>query len=830
MLKDNYWPSIYSFLDQLQSSRDDFFCQVWGNSRLRFGDSPIHIDDVDIHSAQLVCCAQSQQEPILVVLPDEAPHRIPMLFATALLRQGFNNIYSQENPQNVIYFGPTAGIRDHLSQTYCGDFCLKEIFDQTNLKRTISVNQPTYDFQSSLPHVIFSNMPTNPEEITNTYSPVWCFIDLGNGELLKWFPSCLATLQQKQIAIVACIQNPLSDTIQQCEQAGWQVFRWPYSVYSTTRDEGVSVQPLVLEGNTVESHSEQYQHVYQNLYKLSKKVKGKFGSDAIRIVRQYASSLEQLNTPYKFYEVESQRLWGIYSLLDSQQTAQRFVENLQSDNSPLGTPLHTVCETLNQIHQQLQSMEEPPLWRTLSNLCVPELEENSVRILVFPSEARKTLFALALLAYHNLSADDLASINVWLVSLKRFSQWQRAREYHQGQREIYDNNMPPVEKLWQPLLVGIPRHDARYAPLLRGGKLEVLLHRHQIRPFQYGINQWNRSIHSEHPTNLQTLSALNPNTQQLPSKDNDNRPSKRVVITAPQKWRVEENKEIVVPEIQELFRAPARVDEIAWLMQPDDSIPSDEQVLLDETSSKTEITAHHTMTTDRIIHVTFQEGFHVQFSQDATVQLVLETNTGRQLDERNVRSLRVNDVVLFIHGQNRQDLYELIVSRVHAHPSFTLYLNLIQRWQEEIVQSTEKSKLTLKEILSRMRRLGSQLTTQQAIRLWLNGHVMCPKDERDLQRIASVLDMSFVKQYHSQISRAASRLRGIHIALSRKLNQWLQHDAIEASPDQIYDVIDSDLGITFNDFQDALRLLTVKELRQEEGIFFISDLGQLSKE
>ena len=85
------------------------------------------------------------------------------------------------------------------------------------------------------------------------------------------------------------------------------------------------------------------------------------------------------------------------------------------------------------------------------------------------------------------------------------------------------------------------------------------------------------------------------------------------------------------------------------------------------------------------------------------------------------------------------------------------------------------------------------------------------------------------QQYYREIARAATRLRGIHIGLSRRLNQWLQHDAVETSPDQIDDFIDPELGITFNDFQDALRLLTVKETKQEEGLFLISDLGQLSK-
>ena len=193
-------------------------------------------------------------------------------------------------------------------------------------------------------------------------------------------------------------------------------------------------------------------------------------------------------------------------------------------------------------------MEEPPLWRTLYNFCLPELEEDSVRLLVFPSEARKTLFALALLAYHNFSTDDLASINVWLVSLKRFNQWQREREKHQGQEEVYDNSIPPVEKLWHPLLVGVPRQDAKYAALLRSSKLDILLYQHQIKGLQYNINQWNQAIHDKHPANLQTLLVLNPDRQQFPVTDNGNSLSKRAVIAAPRQWTVEESKEVILPK------------------------------------------------------------------------------------------------------------------------------------------------------------------------------------------------------------------------------------------------------------------------------------------
>ena len=830
MFTDNYWQGVYAFLNHLESSQDTFYREVWGNSRLQFDGSTNQIDDIDMHSAQLVCSAQSQQKPILMVLPDELPHRIPVLFATLLLRQAFNNVNSNGDPQNVVYFGLMASIRDHLSKTYCGEFCLKEIFDQTNLIRTFGSNLPRHDFQNLLPYIVFSNMPTNPEDIIDAYLPAWCFIDLGYGERLNWFPQCLAILKQKRVPAVACIQNPLSGTIQQCEQAGWQIFRWPYLIHNKTHNEGLSIQPIVLQGETVESHSEQFQRVYKSLYALSKKAKGKFASDSVQIARQYASNLEQLIVPYHFYEAESRKFWGIYSLSHSQQTAQRFVESLQNDNSPFSEPLHRVCERLNQIHQQLQFMEEPPLWRTLCNFCVPESAEDRVRLLVFPSEARKTLFALALLAYHNFSTDDLASINVWLVSLKRFNQWQREREKHQGHEDVYDNGIPPVEKLWHPLLVGIPRQDAKYAALLRSSKLDILLYQHQINGFQYNINQWNQAIHDKHPANLQTLLVLSADRQELPVRNISNSVSKRAVIAAPRQWTVEESKEVVLPKAKkELFHVPERVDEIAWLMQLDDNAFPDEQVLLDQTSSKTEITPHNVMTTDQITYITFQEGFHIRFPQNATMQVVLETNTGRKLDERSVRSLRLNDVILFIHGQNRQNLYDLIVSRVHSHHSIALFVSLIERWQEEIAESARKSDFTLEEMLDQMQQRGSELQTTQSIQLWIAGQILCPNKLADLQRIAEILDISFVKRYYREIGRAATRLRGIHIKLSRRLNQWLQHGAVEASPDQVHDFIDSELGITFNDFQDALRLLTVKDIKQEQGIFLISDLGQLSK-
>lgn len=144
-----------------------------------------------------------------------------------------------------------------------------------------------------------------------------------------------------------------------------------------------------------------------------------------------------------------------------------------------------------------------------------------------------------------------------------------------------------------------------------------------------------------------------------------------------------------------------------------------------------------------------------------------------------------------------------------------------------LVACFKKAQMPLSMVLSKMQAKGSQLQTETAIRFWLWGQVMCPSDAKDLQRIADILEMPFVKQYYSQIDRAARRLRGIHISLARRLNTWLEQEALSSNPQAFNAVIDEELGLEFKDFREALMILTVESVIEEDGLFLVSDLGQL---
>jgi hypothetical protein len=91
------------------------------------------------------------------------------------------------------------------------------------------------------------------------------------------------------------------------------------------------------------------------------------------------------------------------------------------------------------------------------------------RLIVFPSAARRQLFALALLARRNLSEEDLHAHRVWLLSLEEL---RRAVRLHviarEGDEEFGPFKIDPALR-WHPVLVGLPSPYVVVTNLLRPG-------------------------------------------------------------------------------------------------------------------------------------------------------------------------------------------------------------------------------------------------------------------------------------------------------------------------------------------------------------------------
>lgn len=824
-MDDSLHKRILETFDYLPRNEDEFFRQLWLEKHLKFEVTAGQPDAIDLHCAQLVCTALSKRQPLLIVLPDHAPRRMPLLFITGLVMHTIDFLGKAQN-HRVVYFGTSATIKNYLSCTFIRNQKLSDIFNQAHLGRAAKTQG---DISGNLPLVVFSYSPTNTESVLETYNPQWVFLDCGDGDNIDWVQPLLERLTERKISGIACVQNSLSNILEIFQECEWNVFSWSsFPICSTPQTE---ITSFVIRSELALTQAEKFQAMSRTLSGCSRQADGRLQRDAWRAVGRYVRGLENLPVPLQFFEAESKHYWGIHSIQMLQQTASRFVEAVETDN--IGKALRKVLVEINPVHKQLAE-NKPPLWLALEQLCIDSPTPEIPAILIFQSRAYRQLFSLAMLAENNIAEHELQALNVWLVSLKRFVQWQLLMEKAKRTGIDAGGISPQLRDSyphWHPILIGVPTqyNYARYTHLLRHRQMGVLLLPHQIHLATWHFDQWATRFDQALPQNLAVLRQFIPN----PAAHNllattDGVVSKRIIVAPEKAVLIDDKAETIRARMLKLFKLAPRAEELAYLMDEFTTQAEANPVAdVDMESAGGYMTPSEAAFIDKALVIRFREKYEAIFSSEDKIQFIVEKPGGRDLQERSVRALRPGDAVLFINGQHRQNLYDLIISRVHDHPTFALHISLIERWQDELVACFKKAQIPLSMVLARMQAKGSQLQTETALRFWLWGRVMCPGDAKDLQRIADILDMPFVKQYHRQIDRAARRLRGIHISLARRLNVWLGQEALSSNPQSFNAMIDEELGLEFKDFREALLILTVESITEEEGLFLTTDLGRL---
>ena len=422
------------------------------------------------------------------------------------------------------------------------------------------------------------------------------------------------------------------------------------------------------------------------------------------------------------------------------------------------------------------------------------------------------MFVLALLSRYNISEDDLSELGISLTSLTEMKTQSLAPS-------------PDAEGTSDSaLLTSLPSTslNASMLPLMSHRTLDIL-----VLPFQQNaLWRWVADLRSSLSASpADARAAIEARAGRVPS-----------VAVPPDTARLElgRGRRIVLRTGQIVTAKDSRplvpsldvTTELSWYMDTseDDEIAAagapgphveDEQVWISEA-----------------IEIRAAGGWRGFFSPDDRLNVVVQSGTQRKTDERFVRSLRAGDRILIIHGQKRQSLYELVISRVHNHPAMELHLALIGKWQEELAESFRARRRigwTYQDVLTKIREQGSGISSTQTIRLWVLGQVLAPDDPKDLFRLAKTMDMGFAEQHHSRINVAARRIRGLHIGLSIRLNRWLK-DQVANVAEQDFEVFDEELGLSFQDFRDSLAVHTIESVQTASGLFLRDSLGAFEQE
>lgn len=822
-----------------------FFDKLWFDRKIRFRESHKELDCIDELSARLVCSSLHTRGQLLVIFPDTKVQRSAALFATALAMSGIGSIKAGTEGGCVIYFGTTLGIRSQLADMSFGKTQLSSVFSQTYGRSTPRVPMKTV---GRLPSVICVYSPLDPIDLISRYQPFWVAIDCGDATSIQWVPSLLNYLRERLIPVIAWSSNPLSSIRKEFLSVGAQIFKWPcmgigcdsLDIEDTESSEVfdmftksprvASIVPCLINGWATKALSDHFSRAQRALVAVMREKPGRLGRDTVFAGWKYLRALERIAIPIDLFDSEFDHYWGIRSISLLRHAYERFVSAVQ-----VGSP--NICGQLEVIKYHLDFVDDafrekaPPRWNALIELCLKDVPDGHARVLIFSSAAQKSMFVFALLARMNTSESDLADMGVWLFSFNdAISELEKkfAGVREENTSVNSDNGVhvgPPLDMTWDLFHVALPNQtlSEKMTSFFRLDRFEVLLYPHQLPALSRLACGWGDALGNDLAGVTKALSTLTrveaPNT--LPEKEPAARECEaRTIAGRPLP------KELTEP-IKALWEPSSEVDEVASLFADEDVSPlgEDDQLMFEEETKQDEI---QTLIVDKALEITFADGWWGRFALDMRLNVVQTTSRGVRRDERYARSLRKGDRIIYISGQKRQSLYELVLSRVHHHPSIEIHLALIRQWQTEIHQAYAKWRRqgkTLGGLFSEMRKRGTQLKTEVAPRFWVIGCTLRPRDRKDMQRIAEILDLPFTLQHYKRIHAAGERIHGLHISLSRRLNAWIQEGATEMSDD----LIDEATGLTFRDLRDSLILLRVESVSEILGPFDKSGLGRIER-
>jgi hypothetical protein len=803
--------------------------------------APDLIDDL---SARLMCSAlRVPGGAELVVLPDRIPRRSPLLFSAALVMDAVAHIADRRPHRTVLYLSNQGGIRTQLADVRVGTLSLSGVFTQQHGRgqaqelRTVSLPGG-----ARLPVVVSVCAPADPAALLRDYKPVWVAVDCGEAPEIEWLPTLLGEARRLAIPVVGWTTRPFSDAVAQWLRTGGGVLRWPSQ--GETAGQRISsleqlwagaitaeVMPRVLAGSGVQEISLALASATEALLTASELQQGRLSTDATTLGWRYLRAIESLPVPLDVYEREAGAYWGVRRLADLRTAFERFVEAVQGVSPTLHGALLQTVDALSTAIQTIQTVE-PPLWLGLANLCI---ESEGRRRIVFSSKSRCQMFSLCLLARFNISEDDLRDVGVRLDYLGRDHDVHVVRPEDAQQRAERNGAVP--------VFVGLPTRFAerRLDALLHTGRLEVIVWPHQERVLAHRL----RALSAELTFSSRGLGALLPDLE----VEKERPQAERSELGEAGALRLGAARGALAGRAHdelrrraagvELWKRPDAAEAITSLFAALPSTEDDESttappLLDDSTQAIASSEPPDSAWVPEGYELRFEDGRRLLLARDDKVNVILRKQSGAELDERYVRAIRPGDEILYIQGQQRQSLYGLLVSRVHRDPVIAQYLALIRRWQDDLVRSfaeaERRSGLNPDSLLVELQTRGSELTSPHTIRAWLRRLVLAPNDADDLKRVAEVLSMTFVTTYFRQIHKAARRLKGLHINLSARLNRWLaSSDAGSAALGDANDVVDSELGLTVEDFRHSLVRLRVGGVTQEQGPFYRPHMGRLEE-
>ena len=824
---------INELFASLPVNDNPLFIELWNNSRLDYTESS-KVDIIDTQVAKLIFTGTEKRQSCLFALNDDQPHRPAMLFGTALIQCAINCIEEEKENQYVLYFGNSLDIKYSLSKTVVGKLKLDTVFSSTHASGKFDRYKDykrVDTMAENLPEVVCVINPNSPEDYIQIYKPKWIAIDCGKSNRIDWLQRLVTYCVKKSILIFAWSQTASESIIEIFEQNKLNIFFSPdcnkvveeenFGSLFFDREQSI-ITPLVFSQSSVGIIDELLIKSKSILRSIYVNDVHQIKSDAVKTAWQYLNAIERLTIPVAIYNEEAKAFHFVYSFKALESALNQYIEIISKFDRSLSQKLSDFQYNINAILRIFEK-STPPYWTALSTFCLEGSPSNQLKTFIFPKRHQKQIFLYTLLSKYNISESELLDNNCIIRTLKEFTAPSKEDQaIYIGYRRIV------------PIIIGFPDIFGRsfFLQIIKKWDTQILLYPHQIGYLKAVLHNYNNNEQSQLNKSLQTLKIFSEDSRSinLTKLPEGYTISDKIVELSIESDQV---KRETSTNLKGLLNIGSFEVEISQLFKEDKYEEYDDEssnILGDidlSSQSGSGDSGSDSVFIETAIKIIFRDQYYVLLAPDNEMNVL----KNGKIDKIFVKALRKGDKVLLIENQAKRSFYDLILSRVHNHPSLEIHLGLLKKWKEEFylgftIWKGSQSGNFLRAFLNLIQLKGSTIITELTINNWVNGYVMCPLDPLDLYRIGDILKVKFLIDNYQKIHNAASRIAGIHRGLSRKLNSWIENKTSNLLKDDL-EVIDNELGLTFGELRSSIRILEVVEIQGLKGTILKSALGKL---
>jgi hypothetical protein len=801
----------------LPVNREIFYTQIWKGKKIQYQDHDFPIDRVDEINAKLVCTALDKQLPLFIVFPDFKLNRGALILSTVLIKLAYNSIKKLAKPETIGVWGNNSHLKFFIEKTFIAEISIASVFSYSEENAKNNSRHDSVIDSDYLPKVVCFYNADDPLKYIKRLNCRIVFIDAGSRTLIPVLNSILQYCNSRGILVIGWATNSISEIPNIFECNNGSVIYYPSKKEITTqtkiqdlflKEKESTFFPIVLSGQYVDELDSQFLEVRKVLFRLGKNCVSKFKKDAVKLCWKYYRNLESLVIPVAFYESSITSFWGCSTLAEIRDFILKYANTLKSTDSELSNEISSIVNRLDSVRNLLEK-HSPPLWTALNEVCLTSSDVDTCKAIVFQKQHQKRLFSYVLLSKFNISEDDL--LRDYSVILKTFSELQQTSLEDQADLKGYQIRY---------ILVGLPdlfNKNLIYSVI--DSSPQVIIYATQSNALAKLIQDFNQLEKDHLRKNLKTLKRLSYDNVDItpPSRVN------RIVLSSNViKMNIAEGNVKTETTFHGLAKIGDLQEELSVLF--DHKNVGDEDSFLPKTNLENE---PHKLFEESPVEIYFEEGYKIIVSEDQQLNVIQKG----KIELVFVRALIPGMKIFIVEDSARKNLYDLILSRVHNHPSLAIHMGFLHKWKEEfhigyLIWKETKTQAEMQNFLKQMQSKGSNIVTPLTIINWISGNTLRPIDSENIRRVGEIINSNFIIKNYREIHKAASRIVGIHIRLARQINHLLTINDIERSQ---FEIIDPTTGLTFGELMSSGKILSIKNIEISSPQILVSELGLLQK-